>query len=188
MSKIYEFSIVFWIRPIILKSATPNSAIAILQFASSVQQVSSESYACFLTISLVNITIDQPYFRLDYGELNMYTPLNWAIVENNTWIHFGVSYKNGSQLTFYLNGRNNGYIRDSRFSLLLYNPRLAVTVGGNYFDDTITTKPTNYQSRECFVDNPQFNYTQFYGEIDDLRVYARALTDSEFEILGSTKK
>jgi len=187
MSNYYAFTIAFWFRPIILKTNKSNSAMAILQLASRVPSISSESYVCFLSISLVNITTDQPYLQLNYGQLNMYSALNWHTVKNNTWIHIGVSYTNGSQVTFYINGINNLYLQDTRFSLLLYNPRLAVTMGGSYFDDSVTTKPTNYESRKCFAENPQFNYIQMYGEIDNFNVFARALTNSEFAILASTK-
>jgi len=185
MSKFYAFTIAFWIRPIIMKSDKLNSAIAILQFASKVEQISSESYVCFLSLYIANISNSKPYFQFTFGQLNMYTPLNCYVVGNNTWTHIGVTYSSGCQLSFYINGINNGYINDTRFSLLLYNPRLAITVGGSYFDDTVTIKPTNYESRLCFAQNPQFNYTQMYGEIDDLNVFARALTDSEFAILAS---
>jgi hypothetical protein len=187
MSKFYAFTIAFWIRPIIMKSDKLNSAIAILQFASKVEQISSESYVCFLSLYIANISNSKPYFQFTFGQLNMYTPLDWYIVENNTWTHIGVTYSSGCQLSFYINGINNGYINDTRFSLLLYNPRLAITVGGSYFDDTITIKPTNYESRICFAQNPEFNYTQMYGEIDDLKVFARVLTDSEFAILARSK-
>ncbi len=187
MSKFYAFSIAFWVRPIILKSDKLNSAIAILQFASQVQQVSSESYVCFLSIHITNITTNKPYFRFEYGQLNMYTALDWYTVQNNTWIHIGVSYSNCSRFSIYLDGVNQDTFEDTRFSLLLYNPRLAITIGGDYFDDMITNKPTNYQSRSCFTHNPQFNFTQMYGEIDGLKVFARALTDLEFATLASSK-
>ncbi len=187
MSKFYEFSIAFWLRPIILQSDKLNSAIAILQFASKVQQVSSESYVCFLSIHITNINTNKPYFRIEFGELNMYTALDWYTVQNNTWIHVGVSYSNGSRFSIYLNGFKQDYLDDNRFSLLLYNPRLAVTIGGNYFDDMITNKSANYESRSCFAQNPQFNFTQMYGELDDLKVFARALTDLEFFDLASSK-
>jgi hypothetical protein len=187
MSEFYAFTIAFWIRPIIIKSDKLNSGIAILQFASKVQQVSSESYACFLSIFIANITTDKPYFQFTFVQLNMYISLDRHIVENNTWAHIGVSYSNGGQLFFYLNGQYYTYLNDTRFSLLLYNPRLTVTVGGNYFDDMITIKPSNYESRKCFSENPEFNFTQLYGEMDDLKVFARALSNSEITVLARSK-
>ena len=187
MSKTYAFTIAFWIRPIIMKSDKLNSAIAIFQLVSKVEQVASESYVCFISLSLNNITGDQPYFEYLYGQLNMFTPLDDNIIENNTWTHVGVSYGGGYQISFYLNGQNLGYINDTRFSLLLYNPRLVLTLGGNYFDDLVTIQPTNYESRMCFTQNPMFNYTQMYGEIDDLKVYSRVLTDGEFAVLARSK-
>jgi hypothetical protein len=188
MSKFYAFTIVLWLRPIILKLDKYKSAIAILQLASKVQQVATDSYVCFLSLSIINITGDQPYFRVDYEQLNMYNALDQYIVKNNTWTHFGMSYSSGGQCTFYLNGQlKHRNSIDTRFSLLLYNPRLAVTIGGSYFDDMIPIKPTNYGSRKCFADNSHFNFTQMYGDIDDLKVFARALTDSEFASLASTK-
>jgi hypothetical protein len=188
MSNYYAFSIAFWLRPILLQTNQSKSAMAILQLSSRVQSVSSESYVCFLSIYIVNTTHSQPYFQLGYGELNMYSDFSPHTVKNSTWIHVGVSYANGNKITFYLNGINYGSITDTRFSLLLYNPRLAVTIGGSYFDDTVTVKPTNYESRKCFAENPQFNYAQMYGEIDSLNIFARTLADSEFAILSSTKK
>jgi hypothetical protein len=188
MSNYYAFSIAFWLRPIMLQTNQSNSAMAILQLATRVQSVSSESYVCFLSIYIVNTIRSQPYFQLGYGELNMYSDFSPYTLKNNTWIHVGVSYANGNQITFYLNGINHDSITDTRFSLLLYNPRLAVTIGGSYFDDTVTVKPTNYESRKCFAETPQFNYTQIYGEIDSLNIFARTLADSEFATLASTKK
>jgi hypothetical protein len=117
----------------------------------------------------------------------MLTPLNFSPIKNNTWNHVGVSYGGGYQITFFLNGRNLGYINDTRFSLLLYDPRLALTIGGNYFDDLVTVKPTNYESRLCFTQNPEVNYTQLNGEIDSVRVYSRVLTNAEFATLASSK-
>ncbi len=187
MSKYYAFSIAFWVRPIILKSDKLNSSIAILQFASEVQQVSSESYVCFFSIHITNITTKKPYFRFEYGQLNMYVAVDWYTVQNNTWIHVGVSYSNDSRFSIYLDGVNQYTFEDTRFSLLLYNPRLAITIGGDYFDDMITNKPTNYESRSCFTQNPEFDFTQMYGEIDDLKVFARALTDLEFATLACSK-
>jgi hypothetical protein len=32
-----------------------------------------------------------------------------------------------------------------------------------------------------------FNYTEMYGEIDDLKVYSRVLTDGEFAVLARSK-
>jgi hypothetical protein len=45
----------------------------------------------------------------------------------------------------------------------------------------------NYKSRKCFAQNPDFAFTPMSGEIDDLKVFARALSDSEFATLASTK-
>ncbi len=115
--------------------------------------------------------------------------IDYDIVQNNTWTHFSISYSNDGQLTFYLNGQLKHRTNiDTRFSLLLYNSRLAITIGGRYFDDMTPIKPRNYRSRKCFADNSQFNFTQIYGEIDDLKIFARALTDSEFIDLANTKK
>jgi hypothetical protein len=97
-----------------------------------------------------------------------------------------LKYMEGSVLSFYLDGKDHGYVSDSRFSLLLFNPRLVVTIGGDYFSDTIKIKPTNYESRKCFTENPEFNYTHMYGEIDDFKVYARALTDVGFATLAQS--
>jgi hypothetical protein len=187
MSNYYAFSIAFWLRPYMLYTNQSNVAMAILQLATKVQSVSSEVYICFLSIYIVNTTSSQPYFQLGYAALNMYSDFDPYTVENNTWVHVGVSYSNGNDITLYINGINYGYIEDSRFSLLMYNPRLAVTIGGSYFDDSIAVKPTNYESRKCFAQNPQYHYIPMYGEIDSFNVFARALTDSEFESLASTK-
>jgi len=46
---------------------------------------------------------------------------------------------------------------------------------------------SNYESIYCFAQNPQFNFTQMYGKIDDLKVFARASTDLEFFDLASSK-
>jgi len=170
-----------------MKSDKLNSAIAILQFASKVEQISLESYVCFLSLYIANITDGKPYFEFTYGQLNMYWDLTNSTLKNNTWTHVGISYSNGSLFSVHLDGNFYDSFDDTRFSLLLYNPRLAITVGGAYFDDATTIKPTNYESRKCFSENPQFNYTQMYGEIDDLQVFARALTDLEFAILASSK-
>jgi hypothetical protein len=186
MSNFYACTIAFWIRPVIIMSDMLKPAIAILQFASKVQQVSTDSYVCFLTFYIVNIT-GEPYFQITFGQLNMYVAVSSTTVKNNTWTHVGMSYSNGSKFSVYLDGNLYGYGVDSRYSLLLYNPRLAVTVGGSYFNDTTTVNPTNYESRLCFTQNPEFNYTQMYGEIDDLKVFARALSDLEFATLASSK-
>jgi hypothetical protein len=184
MSKFYEFSIAFWVRPVIMKYDALNSAIAIFQLVSKVQQVSSASYVCFTSLYIANASTNRPYFQYSYGQLNMYSIVENFILPNDTWTHVGISYLNASLIYFYINGKNHGGIIDSRFSLLLYNPRLALTIGGDYFNDIMTTQLSNSESRKCFTETPEFNYTQLHGEIDDVRVYARALTDAEFATIG----
>ncbi len=51
----------------------------------------------------------------------------------------------------------------------------------------ISNKSANHESRSCFAQNPQYNFTQMYGEIDDLKVFARALTHSEFANFARSK-
>jgi hypothetical protein len=187
MSKSYAFTIALWLRPIIMKSHQLNSAIAILQLASEVQQIFSENDACFLSMSIINITGDNPYFLLHFGQLNIYWPLDHITVKNYTWTHIGISFSNGNQVSIYLDGIHYASIFDIGFSVLLYDPRLALTIGGSYFDDTITIKPSNYAARKCFAQNPEFSYNQMSGEIDDLNVFSRALNDSEFATLATSK-
>jgi hypothetical protein len=187
MSKFYEFSIAFWVRPVIMKYDALNSAIAIFQLVSKVQQVSSASYVCFTSLYIANASTNRPYFQYSYGQLNMYSIVENFILPNDTWTHVGISYLNASLIYFYINGKNHGGIIDSRFSLLLYNPRLALTIGGEYFNDIMTTQLSNSESRKCFTETPVFNYTQLHGEIDDVRVYARALTKAEFATIGRKK-
>ena len=47
-------------------------------------------------------------------------------------------------------------------------------------------KPSKYESRNCFSQNSESNYTQMYGEIDDFKMFARALTGAEFAALADT--
>ena len=101
MSKSYEFTFTFWLRPLTIKSDQVESAIAVVQLASKVQQVLSESYVCFLRIYIVNITEDKSSFRLGYGQLNEYANIKGYTVRNNTWIHVGVSYANGTVISIY---------------------------------------------------------------------------------------
>jgi hypothetical protein len=179
----YEFTIAFWIRPIIMESDNPKSAIAIMQLATKVQLVTSEAYVCFLAIDMPNISTDEPYLRYEFGQLNMYAALNQYKVRNNTWTHIGVTYSNGTKITSYINGMEYNYIIDSRFLLLIYNPRITVTIGGNIFDVTTASNASNYETRQCFAQNPPFDYTQMYGEIAYFQVFSRALNNSEFATL-----
>jgi hypothetical protein len=183
MSNMYEFTIAFWIRPIIMESDNPKSAIAIMQLATKVQLVTSEAYVCFLAIDMPNISTDEPYLRYEFGQLNMYAALNQYKVRNNTWTHIGVTYSNGTKITSYINGMEYNYIIDSRFLLLIYNPRITVTIGGNIFDVTTASNASNYETRQCFAQNPPFDYTQMYGEIAYFQVFSRALNNSEFATL-----
>lgn len=51
----------------------------------------------------------------------------------------------------------------------------------------ITPKPTNYESRQCFAHNPQFDYQAMYGVVDDLKVFARVLNSTEISALAKSK-
>jgi hypothetical protein len=186
MSNYYAFSFALWLRPSLEKSDQQNSAISILQLVTKVQEVLSESYVCFLTLYITHIDRGNPYFQVGYAQLNKFTPINYTNITSNTWIHFGLSYSHGSTVYFYINGIPYGPIVDQRFSSLLYNPRLAVTIAGAYFDDTVIIKPRNFEMRKCFAQNPEFNYTQMYGEIDDFKFFARTLTKFEFATLANS--
>jgi hypothetical protein len=188
LSKIYAYTIAFWIRPIIIKSDKLNSAIPILQFSSKIRQIPTiNSYVCFLSILIANITTDSPYLQFELPELNTYYPLYQYIVKNNTWTHFTMTYSGGYQLSFYQDGVINYSLDDNRLALFLFHPRLAVTIGGSYFNNMIANQPSNSESRKCFAQNPQFNYTQMYGEIDEFQIFSRALNDSEIVTLASSK-
>lgn len=187
MSNLYSFTFAFWLRPVLLPSDQADSAVAILQLATKVQQISSETFVCLLDLYIVNITSNSPQFRFTFGQLNMYWLPNITSVKNNTWTHFAVTYINQSILYIYINGVGLDGMQDAQFSLLLNAPRLSLTIGGSYFVDTVPNKPTNYQSRKCFAERPEYNFTQFHGEIDELRFYARQLTDLEYHKLASTK-
>ena len=187
MSNSYAFTIAFWIRPILLPSDKENSAIALFQLSSKVQQVTTETYVCFLTFYIVNITSSQPTFRMSFGQLNMYMQLDDIQIKNNTWTHVLLTYFDKSQLFVFINGKDYRGLEDDRFSLLLSAPRFAVTIGGNYFDDIIETKPTNYESRACFAERPEFNFMQMNGQIDELKFFSRKLTRSEINELASSK-
>ena len=65
-TKFYEFTVAFWLRMILPKSDKRNNIIAILELPSRVQQVSSKSYVCFLTIAIINSTNERPYSQIDW--------------------------------------------------------------------------------------------------------------------------
>ena len=181
----YEYSISFWLRVSFGTYDRPNTALAILQFTSKVNQIATADYQCIATLH-----IDVKNRTLAYFIPGLYRVLrvNNYMFENNTWVHIGISYQDTDFIRIYIDGELQGSFMDSRFSMLLSeNPRIAITFGAIYLKNTDFTKSDNYPSMKCFAEIPIFNYTQMNGEIDDVQFFSRRLTDSEFALFATDR-
>ena len=101
---------------------------------------------------------------------------------NNTWVNIGIGYDSTfNAYLFYQNGNLIYSSYNRRYaSLISNNPRLSLTIGGAYLNDSIINKPDNFEQMKCFARLPIFNYTNMYGNIDYLTLEARLLTAAEF--------
>ena len=174
----YNYSFAFWLRLIIPNSTMQNSAIAVLQLTSLITGLSSGSYTCVISMHVYpnNGTIGYFFPRM-YEVVNV----NNSLVKNDTWVHLGVAFASPDTYLFYQNGELIHTYENWRLSSIISDyPRLALTVGGAYLDDSIPEKPDNFEKMKCFARIPIFNYTNMYGGIDYLGFYARNLNTSEF--------
>lgn len=181
----FEYSIAFWLRLSFGISNQSNTAVAILQFTSKVNDSITSDYRCIATLH-----IDVENRTMTYYIPHIYQMLRNEKhkLENNTWTHIGISYENTHVIQMYINGKSTVNFTDSRFgSLLTGNPRVAITFGAIYLRNTNTTKSDNYPSMKCFAEVPVLNYTQMNGEIDDVKFFSRTLTSSEFASLGTRR-
>ncbi|CAF1358518.1 unnamed protein product [Adineta ricciae] len=181
----YEFSIVFWLRLIIPKPATDNSAIAVLQLSSMISGLSSGTYSCAFCLH-VNPNNGSTGYFFPRTFTTIYP--NGSSVLNNTWVHIGVVYVSPETYYFYQNGKLLDMATNRRFSSIISsNSRFSVSIGGIYLDSSMPVKPTNYEQMKCFSGIPVFNYTKMYGQIDDFALHARSLTAEEFAGLADPK-
>ena len=88
-----------------------------------------------------------------------------------------IFYKNGVLIS---NSTNRRYT-----TLLLDDPRLAVTIGGVNSNAYSSIDNANFERMTCFSESGGFNYTNFVGQIDDLRISARSLRVDEFSELAN---
>ena len=178
----YNYSFAFWLRLIIPNSTVQNSAIAVLQLTSLITGLSSGSYTCVISLHVYPNNGTIGYF---FPSLFEVINLNNSLLMNDTWVHLGVVFASPDTYLFYQNGQLIHTHKNQRFSSIISDyPRLSLTVGGAYLDDSIPQKPANFEQMKCFAKIPIFNYTNMYGGIDYLAFYARQLTASEFAHLA----
>jgi hypothetical protein len=173
----YSFSLSFWLRLIIPHDYPENGALAVLQFTALINELSSGSYLCLLSLHIYPNNNSIAFFFPKIFEI-IYVK-NSSIM-NDTRVHFGVTFASPDVYNFYQNGQLIHSVRKQRFSSIIPdNSRFAVTIGGAYLDDSLPNKPDNFELMKCFARIPLLPYVQMYGEIDEYRMYARALTDAE---------
>ncbi|CAF4215220.1 unnamed protein product [Rotaria sp. Silwood2] len=178
----YEFSITFWLRLNIMTSLDDNSVIAVLQLTSLIDGLSSSSYTCIFSL---HISPENSTMRVVFPALFSIIDVNNWPIENNTWVHLGIAFNGKDTFYFYKNGQLIGNDTNRRYStLLLDDPRLALTIGGVYLNDYIAQNFETFERMTCFAKSSDFNYTSMHGEIDELITFGRLLTESEFADLA----
>jgi hypothetical protein len=124
------------------------------------------------------------FFPRLYQVINM----NNSSVKNDTWVHLGVAFASPDTYLFYQDGQLIHTYKNARLSTIISDyPRLALTVGGAYLDESILQLPDNFEKMKCFALVPIFNYTNMNGGIDYLGVYGRTLNASEFADLAAVQ-
>jgi len=98
-----------------------------------------------------------------------------GIVATNTWAHVVASYVDGT-MKFYINGVLTRTITDVKGAIKAIPQSVPLAIGQQLPNSIYNSAPTGGQAAD---------YYQFYGEsffkgqMDDIRIYNRALTDAE---------
>jgi hypothetical protein len=175
-------TIAFWLRLKLTNSSIKNNAITVLQLTSLITGLSSGSYTCVLSLHVYPNTGTYGYF---FPALFEVINVNNSLIENNTWVHLAIAYDTPDTYLFYQNGILIHTSIKQRYSgIIAGNPRFSMTIGGAYLDDSAPNKPDNFEQMKCFARIPILNYTQMYGEIDNLTVVARTLPITELATLA----
>ncbi|CAF3037401.1 unnamed protein product [Rotaria sp. Silwood2] len=182
----YELSITFWLRLNIIAPLNDINVIAILQLTSLIDGQLSSSYACVfgLVVFPKNSTVGIHFPAVSPRIINVN---NW-IIENNTWVHLGIAYDGQDTFYFYKNGQLIGNNTQQQYStVILDDPRLALAIGGVYFNDSDAQNSEIFKKMTCFAKASSFNYSTMDGEIDELMMFGRLLTQSEFVDLAHSQ-
>ena len=100
-----------------------------------------------------------------------------GIVATNTWAHVVTSYVDGT-MKFYINGVLTRTITDVKGAIKAIPQPVPLAIGQQLPNSIYNSAPTGGQAAD---------YYQFYGEsffkgqMDDIRIYNRALTDAEVQ-------
>ena len=184
-SRGYQFSITLWLRLSLAQADREGQTTAVLQFTSLITGLSTTSYTCALSLHISPQSHMLGVFLPKYFDI---FELNKSRIPDNEWTHVGLVYDGQNLFSFYQDGRLIGTEESNRYwSFISDNPRLSLTVGGAYLNDTMPNKPDNFEQMKCFARIPIFNYTQMSGDIDELRVFGRMLSASEMAAYASTK-
>lgn len=107
-----------------------------------------------------------------------------GIVPINTWSHVAVSYTDGS-MKFYINGALVKTWTDVKGPLITAPQAVALCIGQQLPKDVYNSTPTGGQATGYFdYYGPAF----FKGQMDDIRLYNRALTDAEVQSIYTIEK
>jgi Concanavalin A-like lectin/glucanases superfamily len=173
----YAFSLAFWIRLIMPVDYPEDSALAVLQFTALINELSSGSYLCVMSMHIYPNNNSIAFF---FPQIFEVVYVNSSLIMNDTWVHLGVTFANPDMYHFYQNGQLIHSERKQRFaSMIPDNSRFAMTIGGAYLDDALPNKPDNFELMKCFARIPLLPYVQMHGEIGEYQMYARVLTDAE---------
>ena len=98
-----------------------------------------------------------------------------GIVALNTWTHVTASYVDGT-MKFYINGVMTKTYTDVKGAIKAIPEPVSLAIGQQLPKDVYNKAPTGGQAADYFkYYGPAF----FVGQMDDIRIYNRALTDAE---------
>ncbi|GGE98083.1 LamG-like jellyroll fold domain-containing protein [Hymenobacter cavernae] len=107
-----------------------------------------------------------------------------GVVPVNVWTHIVVSYVDGT-LKFYVNGTLAKAWADTKGTMKTIPEPVNLAIGQQLPKDVYNRKPTAGQAADYFeYYGPAF----FKGQIDDIRIYNRALTDAEVTSIYTIEK
>lgn len=181
-----EFTISFWIRPRFPSVYSSTTALGVLQFTVLSSLPLTKNYNCLFHLHIYPQSGSLGFFLLKTFQEVIF---NHSKIEDNDWVHIGISFQSPQTFLFYQNGELAGNISNLRISTLIPSyPRLSVVFGSAVWNLSMSNLPPYYEQSKCFACCLPLDFRNLDGEIEDVIIFARRLIASEFvEIVKNTK-